>query len=124
MDFEFNQCETVSGNGVTPVRTAGDVLIQYDLTNGGTRPELFLATWVTTGPGSLCEANNTTPCWGHRVNLTSSGDATGSINTTPITAANADGLGAMSARTFGEAQIDFSVLHRRRPVQSVRHART
>ena len=31
MDFEFNQSETISGNGVTPVRTAGDALIQYDL---------------------------------------------------------------------------------------------
>src|SRR5262245_42282044 len=110
MDFEFNQSSTLSANGVTPVRTAGDALIQYDLTSGGTRPELFLSKWVTTGPGSQCEANNTTPCWGTRVNLTTSGDATGSINTTPITAANSDGLGALPARTFGEAQIDFDVL--------------
>ena len=110
MDFEFNQSSTLSANGVTPVRTAGDALIQYDLTSGGTHPELFLSKWVATGPGSQCEANNTTPCWGTRVNLTTSGDATGSINTTPITAANADGLGAMSARTFGEAQIDFDAL--------------
>jgi uncharacterized surface anchored protein len=41
------------------------------------------------------------------VNLSAAGDAVGSINTTPISAANADGLGALSARTFGEAQIDF-----------------
>jgi len=110
MDFEFNQSSALSANGVTPVRTAGDALIQYDLTSGGTHPELFLSKWVATGPGSQCEANNTTPCWGTRVNLSDAGDATGSINTTPITAANADGLGALSARTFGEAQIDFSVL--------------
>lgn len=110
MDFEFNQSETLSANGVTPVRTAGDALIQYDLTSGGTRPELFLSLWVTTGPGSQCEANNSTPCWGDRVNLTSSGDATGSINTSPIPLAESGGLGALSARTFGEAQIDFSVL--------------
>src|SRR5215203_3122878 len=32
MDFEFNQSETLSANGVTPVRVAGDLLIQYDLT--------------------------------------------------------------------------------------------
>ena len=110
MDFEFNQSSALSANGVTPVRTAGDALIQYDLTSGGTHPELFLSKWVATGPGSQCEANNTTPCWGTRVNLSDAGDATGSINTTPITAANSDGLGALSARTFGEAQIDFSVL--------------
>src|SRR6266508_101240 len=30
LDFEFNQSTTVSGNGVTPVRTAGDLLVQYD----------------------------------------------------------------------------------------------
>jgi Prealbumin-like fold domain len=113
MDFEFNKSSTISGNGVTPVRSSGDVLIQYDLTSGGTHPELFLSRWVTTGPGSQCQANNTTPCWGTRVNLSSAGDAVGSINTTPITNNPAtpvdetDGLGSMSARTFGEAQIDF-----------------
>ena len=49
MDFEFNKSETLSANGVTPVRSAGDLLIQYDLTQGGTNPQLFLSTWVTTG---------------------------------------------------------------------------
>ena len=34
--------------------------------------------------------------------------AIGSINQVPITAANSDGLGAMSARTFGEASFDLS----------------
>jgi hypothetical protein len=116
MDFEFNKSKVLSANGVTPVRTAGDVLIQYDLANGGTNPELFLSRWVTSGPGSQCVANNSTPCWGNtiasgdapRVDLTAAGDATGSINTSPILAANADGLGGLSARTFGEAQIDFA----------------
>lgn len=108
MDFELNQSDVPSANGVTPVRTAGDALIQYDLANGGTHPELFLSLWVTTGPGSLCEASNKTPCWGDRVNLTSQGLATGSINTTPIPAGAAgDFIGPLSARTFGEAQVDF-----------------
>jgi hypothetical protein len=110
MDFEFNQSSTTSANGVTPVRTAGDVLIQYDLANGGTNPELFLSRWITTGAGSLCEASNATPCWSDRVNLSAAGDATGSINTAAIPNAESDGLGAMSARTFGEAQIDFDAL--------------
>jgi Prealbumin-like fold domain len=110
MDFEFNRSTTLSGNGVTPVRTAGDVLVQYDLAQGGTNPQLFLSRWVTSGPGSQCEASNSTPCWGTRVNLTAAGDATGSINTTPIPAADSDGLGAMSARTFGEAQLDFDAI--------------
>jgi len=127
MDFEFNAnvCEDdgtgCSANGETPARLAGDVLIQYDLTNGGTRPELFLSKWVTAASaaadpdipntaGQACEASNSFPCWGDRTNLSASGDAAGSINNVPITAANSDGLGAMSARTFGEAQIDFDAI--------------
>src|SRR5262249_40017708 len=73
MDFEFNQSSTISSNGDTPVRTAGDVLIQYDLAQGGTNPQLFLSRWVVSGAGSQCQASNSTPCWGTRVNLSSSG---------------------------------------------------
>src|ERR671910_2274078 len=111
MDFEFNQSSTVSGNGVTPVRTAGDLLIQYDLSQGGTNPVLFVSRWLTTlGPGAQCEASNAAPCWSTKANLTAAGNATGSINTTSILAADADGLGAISPRTFGEAQLDFDAL--------------
>lgn len=108
MDFEFNQSKVLSGNGVTPVRTNGDLLIQYDLPNGGTKPELFLSKWRTTAADGACEASNSYPCWGARTNLTDARNATGSINTTAITAANGDGHGALSARTFGEASINFS----------------
>jgi hypothetical protein len=110
MDFEFNQSSTTSGNGVTPVRTAGDLLIQYDLAQGGTNPQLFVSRWVTSGAASQCEASNQVPCWSTKTNLTAAGDATGSINTTAIPAAQSDGLGNVSARTFGEAQIDFDAL--------------
>ncbi|WP_353816489.1 prealbumin-like fold domain-containing protein [Agromyces sp. SYSU T00266] len=110
MDFEFNQSDVLSANGVTPVRTDGDLLIQYDLANGGTNPELFLSRWVASGPKSQCEAANSTPCWGARVNLSAAGDATGSINTSAIPAADADGLGDISPRTFGEASVDFSAI--------------
>lgn len=110
MDFEFNKSSELSSNGVTPERSLGDLLLQYDLSNGGTNPQLFLSRWLPSGPGSACEASNSTPCWSDRVNLTSAGDATGSINTTAITAGNADGLGAISARTFGEATVDFDAL--------------
>jgi hypothetical protein len=111
MDFEFNQSSAISGNGVTPVRTAGDVLIQYDLSQGGTNPVLFVSRWITTtGPGQQCQASNSAPCWSTKTNLSAAGDATGSINTTSILAGDADGLGAISPRTFGEAQIDFDAL--------------
>jgi len=110
MDFEFNQSDVLSANGVTPVRTAGDLLIQYDLSQGGTNPQLFLSTWVTSGPKSLCEAANSTPCWSARVNLSDAAQATGSINTSAIPDAESDGLGEHSARTFGEAQLSMAAL--------------
>jgi hypothetical protein len=110
MDFEFNKSSTTSGNGVTPVRSAGDLLVQYDLAQGGTNPQLFLSRWVTSGASSQCQASNSTPCWGTRVNLSAAGIATGSINTSAIPAADADGLGNISARTFGEAQLNFDLL--------------
>jgi uncharacterized surface anchored protein len=108
MDFEFNQSSTLSANQVTPVRTAGDVLIMYDLSKGGTTPTLWLSKWVTQGtPNQVCEKSNTLPCWGKRTNLTLAGDAAGSINTSAITSSE---LGPLSARTFGEAQVDFDAL--------------
>ena len=110
MDFEFNKSLTPSANGVTPVRSAGDLLIQYDLAQGGTNPQLFLSRWLTSGAGSLCEASNSTPCWSDRVNLSAAGNAIGSINTSAIPAANSDGLGNISPRTFGEASLDFDAL--------------
>jgi hypothetical protein len=116
MDFEFNQSETTSANGVTPVRLAGDLLIQYDLAQGGTNPELFLSTWITAAePGSgICEAANSLPCWEERVSLTDAGDATGSINTSVIPWEESDGLSDgpadISPRTFGEASVDFSAI--------------
>jgi hypothetical protein len=110
MDFEFNQSSTISANGKTPVRTAGDLLIQYDLAQGGTNPVLFVSRWVTSGAASQCQASNSVPCWGTKQNLTASGNATGSINTSAIPSADADGLGNISPRTFGEAQLDFDAL--------------
>src|SRR6266511_180708 len=110
MDFEFNQSTTVSGNGVTPVRTAGDLLVQYDLAQGGTNPVLFLSRWVTSGSAAQCEAANSVPCWSTKTNLTAAGDATGSINTSAIPAAEADGLGNISPRTFGEASLDIDAI--------------
>src|SRR5215217_2937867 len=114
MDFEFNQSSTISANGKTPARTSGDLLIQYDLSQGGTNPVLFLSKWIAVGdPGKTaadCEASNSLPCWSKKLNLTAQGDATGSINTSAIPATASDGLGAISPRTFGEAQIDLAAL--------------
>ncbi|MFF6774036.1 collagen binding domain-containing protein [Streptomyces sp. NPDC012637] len=99
MDFEFNQSATLSSNGVTPVRTAGDLLIGYDLPQSSVNnPDPTLDLSLRRWTGSQ---------WGPPQILSQQGDATGGINTTAITAANADGLGALSVRTFGEAQLDL-----------------
>ncbi len=115
MDFEFNQSSTPSGNGVTPVRTAGDVLIKYDLAQGGTNPVLGFHRWVTSGnPATVCEANNTVPCWGPVQSL--AGNFEGSINdpsNNPPTGSVVDPIPpnnprTLSARTFGEAAINLT----------------
>ncbi|HKY75496.1 MAG TPA: SpaA isopeptide-forming pilin-related protein, partial [Acidimicrobiia bacterium] len=104
MDFEFNhnKCDALdpdnsvcSANGVTPVRTAGDLLITYDLTKGGTVPDLSLREWT----GSQ---------WGPELDLT--GKAVGSINSSTIPVDESDGLGKQDPRTFGEASIDLSAI--------------
>jgi hypothetical protein len=113
MDFEFNKSSVLSANGITPVRTSGDVLIQYDLSRGGTSPTLYASRWIDGSEGATaadCEASNSLPCWGEKVDLTAAGVATGSINTTAIPASESDGLGAISPRTFGEAQVDLTAL--------------
>lgn len=105
MDFEFNQnyCDTgtddpqCSDNDVTPLRLPGDLLVIYDLSQGGTHPTLSLREWTGTK-------------WGPPVDLTSSAKATGSINTSAIPAGESDGLGAQDPRTFGEAQVALSAI--------------
>jgi uncharacterized repeat protein (TIGR01451 family) len=103
MDFELNQSSTTSGNGVTPVRTAGDILVRYDLAQGGTVPVLGFQRWLTSGGSVLCEASNATPCWGKFQAL--SADVQGAINSAPVSEPIANTT--LSARTFGEASINL-----------------
>lgn len=108
MDFEFNhnQCTPgltpvdpdCSANGITPVRADGDLLITYDLAQGGTHAVISLRTW-----------SDSAGAWG-AADALSGTTAAGSINTSPISVTNSDGLGAHSARTFGEAQIALSAI--------------
>ena len=112
MDFEFNQSSTLTANGVTPVRTHGDLLIQYDLSQGGVNAVLSVSRWLTAleaVPWNACEAGSV-PCWSIKRNFSALGLATGTVNSTPILAGNSDGLGPISARTFGEATVDFTAL--------------
>jgi hypothetical protein len=129
MDFEFNQnyClpgepnppaqNSCSANGVTPNRTQGDVLIKYDLSQGGSTPTLGYHLWQTaagnptatksTEIAAICEAGNKFPCWGKVASL--AGNFEGAINTAatddPI---NPDATRSLSARTFGEAAVNLT----------------
>ena len=117
MDFEFNQSNTPSANGVTKVRTAGDVLITFDFGGSGV-PVLSLSRWIISGDASLCEANNATPCWSRLQDLTASGVANGAVNSTNVVDWNPPGAprtlaggvsnnGSVSS-TFGEAAINLT----------------
>jgi hypothetical protein len=117
MDFEFNQnkCDandlshsSCNGNGVTPSRRAGDILITFDFVNGGGTPVLGLLRWVTTGSKSQCFSANAVPCWGNRVNLSAAGFADGAVNSATVTDTTASPSISLPALTFGEAGIDLS----------------
>jgi hypothetical protein len=103
MDFEFNDkaCTAddqsgCSANGVTPIRTVGDLLITYDLSRGGTQATISLRTWNGTA-------------WGPAQNLDPA-VAVGSINTEAINT-NINGIpGTYSPRTFGEATVNLAAI--------------
>jgi Prealbumin-like fold domain len=115
MDFEINQnsngCPSVPGS-CTISRTAGDVLVTFDFTNGGGRPTLGLLKWLTAANGntaSQCFSSNSLPCWGSHVTLNGT-DSEGAVNnlgtvTDPI-APNAPRT--LTALTFGEAAINLT----------------
>jgi len=112
MDFEINQATqpdlTTTGKK-TLNRTAGDLLVTFDFTNGGGRPTLGLLTWVTTGAASQCFSANAVPCWGNHQTLNST-NSEGAVNnldavTDPI-APNAPR--SLGPNTFGETAINLT----------------
>jgi hypothetical protein len=110
MDFELNQSSQLSANGKTPVRTAGDILIKYDLSKGGSVPTLGFHRWVTTGnPATVCEASNTVPCWGKGTAVLTGGSAAVNLASVsdPILAPGQGAPRTLDALTFGEASIDL-----------------
>src|SRR5262249_32962237 len=119
MDFEFNQSKTLQSNGVSPVRTKNDILIDYDFGGSGV-PVLALHKWITSDGGSVadCEASNTLPCWNKAVDLVATGFAEGAVNAGPVTdsvgpggtitlAGSTANNGTVSS-TFGEAGINLT----------------
>jgi hypothetical protein len=117
MDFEINHSATAGFTGSTtgPVtlnRTAGDLLVTFDFTNGGGRPTLALLRWVTSGPTSQCESSNSLPCWGNKKTLDGT-DSIGAVNnldevTDPLFPNSPNHISPLPAGQFGEAAIDLT----------------
>ncbi|HEV2450660.1 MAG TPA: prealbumin-like fold domain-containing protein, partial [Streptosporangiaceae bacterium] len=112
MDFEINQV-TTPGLGTpgahTINRTAGDLLVTFDFTNGGGTPTLGLLRWVTSGPTSQCFSSNSLPCWGNHVILNGT-DSIGAVNnldavSDPIAPGAPRSLPPL---TFGETAINLT----------------
>ncbi len=115
MDFEINQAIT-PGLGTpgahTINRTAGDLLVTFDFTNGGGRPTLSLLFWVTTGSTSQCFSSNSLPCWGNHLTLNGS-DSIGAVNNLdavcdPFVSTCSASSANISALTFGETAINLT----------------
>jgi hypothetical protein len=112
MDFEINQKtqpDLTTTGSKTLNRTAGDLLVTFDFTNGGGKPTIGLLTWVTSGPASQCFSANAVPCWGNHKTLDGT-TAIGAVNnldavTDPFVSATANNIGALR---FGETAINLT----------------
>jgi hypothetical protein len=120
MDFEINQSATAGFTGTTtgPLtlnRTAGDLLVTFDFTNGGGRPTLGLLTWLTAAAGntaSQCFSSNALPCWGKQETLNGT-DSNGAVNnldavSDPLFPAEGNYQNPVPALQFGETAVDLT----------------
>jgi hypothetical protein len=107
MDFEFNQSSTNCTVGPNKVRTTGDLLIEYLIDQGGARADITGRRWNGSAWGAPQDLDVASPtCGGNPC-------AAGTINSSSIPAAESDGIistGSLSARTFGEAQLDLRLI--------------
>jgi hypothetical protein len=122
-DFEINQMKqpdlTVAGS-TTLVRTAGDLLVTYDFSNGGGRPTIGLLRWLTSATvpvvpnfaTNVCFSSNTFPCWGDQVTLDGT-DSIAAVNnldavTDPLFPNGPNYINPVPALQFGEVAIDLT----------------
>jgi uncharacterized repeat protein (TIGR01451 family) len=102
-DFELNQLEALTANGVTPVRTTGDVLISFDFESSGNVVTLSLREW-----------NDDTERWGQPRTLNIEGTGFAAINdperfgTQPGGEINPFTGQPMPDQSFGEALINLT----------------
>ncbi len=115
MDFELNQSKGLCGNGVTALRSAGDMLVDFDFGGSGI-PVLTVHRWITSGnPATDCQASTTLPCWNVAQTLSGS-EAEAAVNSAPVVDNNNPGAPFTLAgntknginSTFGEAGIDMT----------------
>jgi hypothetical protein len=111
MDFEINQKtqpDLTTAGPKTLIRTAGDLLVTFDFTNGGGTPTLGLLRWVTSGSTSQCFASNSLPCWGNHVTLNGT-DSIGAVNNLDaVTDPFQSGTNNIGALRFGETAINLT----------------
>ena len=122
-DFEINQATqpdlTTTGKK-TLVRTAGDLLVTYDFTNGGGRPSIGLLRWLTSAtvpvvpgfPTNSCFSIKTFPCWGDQATLDGT-DSIAAVNnldpvTDPLFPNSPNYINPVPALQFGETAIDLT----------------
>jgi len=120
MDFEIDAATNASLGSPGPHtidRTAGDLLVTYDFTNGGGRPIIGLNRWLVsatnpTVPGfstNVCFSSNTFPCWGDHKILDGTDSIAAVNNLDAVTDPIAPDAGrSLAALTFGETAIDLT----------------
>ncbi|MBW2497383.1 MAG: hypothetical protein JRF61_08945 [Deltaproteobacteria bacterium] len=102
-DFELNQLETKTSNGVTPIRTTGDVLFSFDFESSGNVVTLGLREW-----------DGDTERWGQPRTLNIEGTGFAAINdpelfgTEPGAEMNPFTGASMADQSFGEAVINLT----------------
>jgi hypothetical protein len=122
-DFEINQKtqpDLTTTGAKTLVRTAGDLLVTYDFTNGGGRPTIGLLRWLTSDttpvvpgfPTNVCFSAKSFPCWGDQVTLDGT-DSIAAVNnldsvTDPLFPNQPNYINPVPALQFGETAIDLT----------------
>jgi Prealbumin-like fold domain len=118
MDFEINQAtqpDLTTTGAKTLNRTAGDLLVTFDFTNGGGKPTLGLLFWLTAAAGntaSQCFASNSLPCWGNQETLNGT-NSIGAVNNLdpvndPLFPGSPNYINPVPALQFGETAIDLT----------------
>ena len=123
LNFEINQKtqpDLTKTGATTLVRTAGDLLVTFDFTNGGGKPTIAILRWLTSATAPVvpdfatnaCFSANAFPCWGDQKVLDGT-DSIAAVNNLdpvadPLTSTNANYLATVPALQFGETAIDLT----------------